>query len=136
MIQPIRWFGLVRQLSRQQIVYVVATALVLVIAGPIHPLSLNADKQTAPTPDRLPRFEVASIKRTKSGQFDSRQMSAPPGRFSATNVTIWQIFKNAYQIEDSRIIGAPPWFEVDRFDIVAKRDGRTAELLSPGRTVI
>ena len=72
-------------------------------------------------------FEVASIKPNSSG--DGRvMMQNQPGRFMATNVTLRQLIRNAYQLQDFQITGGPGWMASDRFDIVAKipdgvRDG-------------
>jgi uncharacterized protein (TIGR03435 family) len=44
------------------------------------------------------------------------------GRFSATNVTLRMLIRNAYQLQDSQISGGPDWTSADRFDIVAEGD--------------
>jgi uncharacterized protein (TIGR03435 family) len=72
-------------------------------------------------------FEVASIKPNNSG--DGRvMMQNQPGRFTATNVTLRVLIRNAYQLQDFQITGGPSWLSSDHFDIVAKipegvRDG-------------
>ena len=72
-------------------------------------------------------FEVASIKPNNSG--DGRvMMQNQPGRFTATNVTLRLLIRNAYQLQDFQITGGPGWLGSDHFDIVAKipdgvRDG-------------
>lgn len=69
-----------------------------------------------------PQFEVASIKPNKSG--DGRVMlgAQPGGRFSATNVPLRLLIRNAYQLQDFQIVGGPDWLNSDRFDIVANAD--------------
>jgi uncharacterized protein (TIGR03435 family) len=69
-----------------------------------------------------PQFEVASIKPNKSG--DGRVMLGiqPGGRFTATNVTLRMLIRNAYQLQDFQITGGPSWLADDRFDIVAKAE--------------
>ena len=69
-----------------------------------------------------PQFEVASIKPNKSG--DGRVMLSvqPGGRFTATNVTLRMMIRNAYQLQEFQITGGPSWISDDRFDIVAKAE--------------
>ena len=69
-----------------------------------------------------PQFEVASIKPNKSG--DGRVMIGvqPGGRFTATNVTLRMLIRNAYQLQDFQITGGPSWLADDHFDIVAKAE--------------
>lgn len=73
-----------------------------------------------------PQFEVASVKPNKSG--DGRVMIGvqPGGRFTATNVPLRLLIRNAYQLQDFQIIGAPDWLSSDRFDIAAKAENDDA----------
>jgi bla regulator protein BlaR1 len=77
--------------------------------------------QTA-TASKAMQFEVASIKPNKSG--DGRIMIGmqPGGRFTATNVPLRMLIRNAYQLQDSQIVGGPDWMATDRYDIVAKAE--------------
>jgi uncharacterized protein (TIGR03435 family) len=70
-----------------------------------------------------PTFEVASVKPNKSGEPFVRIGNQPGGRFTATNVPLRLLIRNAYQIQDFQLIGAPDWVSSDRFDIVAKAEG-------------
>jgi uncharacterized protein (TIGR03435 family) len=47
----------------------------------------------------------------------------PGGRFTATNATLRQLIRNAYQLQEFQITGGPAWLDRDRFDIVAKAEG-------------
>jgi uncharacterized protein (TIGR03435 family) len=71
-------------------------------------------------------FEVVSIKVNHSGtqQFG---LGLPPGRMTATNVTVKRLIEFAYQdnrkslqLRDDQISGGPAWINSDRFDIDAK----------------
>lgn len=71
--------------------------------------------------------EVVSIKRSNlNNNFDSWGM--PPGSdtFSARNVTVLRILREAYAFghgtEDNRVIGGPSWLNTDRYDMDAKLD--------------
>src|SRR4051794_30239391 len=103
-----------------------AIAAVLAAAGVA---ALNAGRvqaQAAQTPAG-PAFEVASVKPNNSG--DGRVMFAnqPGGRFTATNVTLKLLIRNAYQLQDFQIVGGPSWIASDRFDIVAKAEDGTPQ---------
>jgi len=77
----------------------------------------------APAPASNPTFEVASVKPNKGG--DQRVMLGlqPGGRFTATNVPLRLLIRNAYRLQDFQVIGGPSWLSSDRFDIVAKAEG-------------
>ena len=66
---------------------------------------------------------MASVKPNKSG--DGRVMIGmqPGGRFTATNVPLRMLIRNAYRLQDFQIVGAPDWIDSERFDIVAKAEG-------------
>lgn len=70
-----------------------------------------------------PTFEVASVKPNKSGQPFVSLGIQPGGRFTATNVPLRLLIRNAYQIQDFQLVGAPDWVSTDRFDIIAKAEG-------------
>jgi uncharacterized protein (TIGR03435 family) len=93
----------------------------------------SALSQTEPAAASTAKFEVASIKQSKS--FDMRRikmgvMDRPDdGRFYATNVTAKLLIRLAYDVQDSQIVGGPDWIDSERFNIQAKADSATdAEL--------
>jgi uncharacterized protein (TIGR03435 family) len=90
----------------------------LIAAGSMTSVAHSARAQSSP---RL-AFAVASVKINKSGAGLVR-LSTLPGRFSAVNVTLRMLLRNAYNIPDSRMSGGPPWIGVDRFDVEARSDG-------------
>src|SRR5439155_17710932 len=69
-----------------------------------------------------PQFEVATIKPNKSGDGRVMLQVQPGGRFNATNVTLRQLIRNAYQLQDFQIVGGPNWQADDHFDVVAKAE--------------
>ena len=89
--------------------------------GPNAPAAAGAS-QAGPTQSSQ-QFEVASIKPNKSN--DGRVMIGvqPGGRFTATNVTLKMLIRNAYQLQDFQIAGGPDWMSSDHFDVVAKAEG-------------
>ena len=90
----------------------------LIAVGSMTSAALWARAQGSP---RL-SFAVASVKVNKSGAGLVR-LSTLPGRFSAVNVTLRMLLRNAYNIPDSRMSGGPSWIGIDRFDVEARSDG-------------
>jgi uncharacterized protein (TIGR03435 family) len=76
-------------------------------------VSVAAGAQSTP-----PSFEVASIRRndSASGNSSARNLGS---RYTATNVTVVQMLRNAYGIQEFEIAGGPSWVGIDRFDIEA-----------------
>ncbi len=78
-------------------------------------------------------FEVASVRPNKSG--DGRVMFGlqPGGRFTASNVTLRMLLRQAFNVQEFQIVGGPDWMASDRFDIVAKapEGDFTADLMRP-----
>lgn len=46
----------------------------------------------------------------------------PGGRFTATNVTPAMIIRNAFDLQESQLVGLPDWGHSDRYDVVAKAE--------------
>ena len=104
----------------------------------------------AQTPERLPSFEVASVKRNTSGDSRAPMRTQPGGRFVATNVLLKFLIADAFGMADpqslinSRILGGPDWIDSERYDINAKAntefkpspDGPARELLLMIRSLI
>jgi uncharacterized protein (TIGR03435 family) len=90
------------------------------LAMTMSPLGAVARTQT---PAGAPTFEVASVKPNTSGDGRVQVQNQPGGRFTATNVTLRMLIRQAYQLQDFQITGGPGWLPDDHFDIVAKADG-------------
>jgi len=89
--------------------------------------------QSPQTP--APAFEVASIKPNNSGDGTVMMQQQPGGRFTAKNIPLRLLIRNAYQLQDFQIVGAPSWINSERYDIVAKaEDGTPPETPSLDRT--
>jgi uncharacterized protein (TIGR03435 family) len=68
-------------------------------------------------------FEVASVKPNKSGDPRVFNHNGAGGRFTVTNFPVLLLIMQAYQMQESHIVGGPAWITSDRFDIVAKAQG-------------
>jgi uncharacterized protein (TIGR03435 family) len=69
-----------------------------------------------------PTFEVASIKRNKSGS-EGGGFNANAGFLRITNNPLRNVIRNAWQVQAFQIVGGPGWIDTERWDIVAKVDG-------------
>lgn len=67
-----------------------------------------------------PAFEVATIKPNKTGADGASIRVQPGGRMTATNQTVRNLIRNAYNIQPYQFVGGPNWIDDDRFDIIAK----------------
>jgi len=107
--------------------------------GP-NPLPLTLTRATAetewtippPTPrlppmnaNASPTFEVATIKPSKPDQ-PGKAFLVQGRRFKTINTTMTEIISFAYGVHSKQIIGAPAWFDTDKFDIDAQPDGEGA----------
>ena len=70
-----------------------------------------------------PAFEVASIKRNKSGDGFMGMGMQPGGRLTMTNMPVRQLIVRAYGVQPYQVLGGPSWITSDRFDITAKAPG-------------
>jgi uncharacterized protein (TIGR03435 family) len=66
-------------------------------------------------------FEVAAVRQNKSGQtFNTIENELPGGRYTATNVPLRALIREAYGISENQLVDAPAWTRTERFDIDAK----------------
>lgn len=66
---------------------------------------------------------VASVKENKAADARGGSEYFPGGRFTATAITVRNLIRTAYRIQDYQLAGAPGWFATKRYDIVAKAEG-------------
>lgn len=57
------------------------------------------------------QFEVASGKPNVSGDAKVAIQTQPGGRFTATNVTLRQLIRSAYQLQEFQVTGGPNWLD-------------------------
>ena len=79
--------------------------------------------ESAAPASAFPAFGATWINSNKSGSPLSRIAFEPGGRFTATNVSLGMLIRNAYQLSPLQISGGAPWMESDRFDVVADGKG-------------
>jgi len=120
-------------------------------AGLCFLLSVVMDATTwAQTSERLPSFEVASVKQNTSGESRTSMRTQPGGRFVVTNARLKGLIATAFgmadpqSLIDARILGGPEWIGSERYDINAKAniefrpspDGPPRELLLMIRSLL
>ena len=109
-----------------------ASAAAVAIAAPIALGVLNAPRLGAQSRAGDAGglvFAVASVKPTSAGALEFYPVAMDPdGRFAWKNVTLGRLIRSAYRMPPSRpMVGAPSWFNSDRFDVEARAEGNPAE---------
>jgi uncharacterized protein (TIGR03435 family) len=84
-------------------------------------MRLHAQDQV---PERLPSFEVASVRQNTSGPGRTQTLVQPGGRLVTTNAPLKMLvadaFLGAQPLAPSRVVGGPEWIDSARYDINAK----------------
>ncbi len=76
-------------------------------------------------PKATPSFEVATIKPTKPDE-QGKAFLVRGNRFRTINTSLAEMMSFAYGIHAKQVVGAPAWFDADKFDLDAKPDGEGA----------
>ena len=71
-----------------------------------------------------PSFEVASIKPNKSGSGMIGIRFPGVGQFNVINMPLREMIRFAYDVQPPQIEGGADWTTSERFDIIAKAEGR------------
>jgi len=106
----------------KKLLLVVAGALAAagpVVFGLMQEPQRQAASPVAGTASKVPAYEVASIKRDKSGT-DMMMLHTTPVGLIARNIPLKELIRQAYGLEDKQILGAPGWLSSERYDIEAK----------------
>lgn len=111
--------GPAKNVNREAILLV----LTIVMMGVVRP---SAEQETVADPARA-GFESSSITRNTMGTTGrGATRFQPKGGLHATNVTLAELIKFAYQrhfFDEREVIGGPAWVISERFDIVARVSG-------------
>lgn len=100
------------------------TSLMLTVSAGLATIP-HIHAQSSPAPAAL-TFDVVSVKPNKSGDQRTMIQMPPGGRYTATNIPLRLLLRQAYEVQEFQIVGGPNWLASDRFDIVAKApDGMT-----------
>ena len=95
----------------------------LLCAGLLAPVEFSRVRAQAPAvPADKPKFEVASVRENTADDGKVMIGIQPGGRFTAVNVALWDLIRQAFAVQRTQIVGAPDWTETARYDIVAKAE--------------
>ena len=78
----------------------------------------------AQSADKLPRFEVASVKPAKPGRIATPQ-GFTPGRLTLVGVPMQALIQYVFRAPRYQLSGGPKWLESERYDIVATMPANT-----------
>jgi uncharacterized protein (TIGR03435 family) len=108
-----------------------ATAGIAALAVPIVLGLMNAPQTRAQSPAAnapTPVFDVVSIKPNTGGGGLFR-LRSDPGLLQANNVTLKFLLQVAYHVKDPQISGAPGWADSEHYNIEAKSDDASTDML-------
>ena len=66
------------------------------------------------------QFEVASVKPYREASIGNQYRVSPNGDLRVVNMSLRELVRTAYGINESQLSGGPLWFAVDRWNIEAK----------------
>jgi uncharacterized protein (TIGR03435 family) len=87
-------------------------------------------------------FDVASVKASPPprpnplGLPTAPSMEFVPGGFAASQATLRDLIRRAYDLPDVRVSGGPDWIAVDRFEIAAKAELGGPDDVAAGRAML
>jgi bla regulator protein blaR1 len=109
-------------------------AALLAVATPVtfgllHATQTHAQSQTQNSESDTLGYEVASVKLNKAGAaalktggIVSQRLRIGPGTLTAENISMWELIRLAFRVEDYQVSGAPDWFSSDLYDVDAKAE--------------
>jgi uncharacterized protein (TIGR03435 family) len=78
--------------------------------------------QSVPATGAKSAFEVASIKPNNSGEVRSSVSFSAGGRFTAANVSLRELTRVAYGLQNGELVSEVGWINSARFDVLGKAD--------------
>jgi uncharacterized protein (TIGR03435 family) len=97
----------------------IAAIALPVVFGLAHTTQLFAQTKVEDAPADLPKFDVATIKPNKASDNRFRFLLSDGG-LSLGGIPVQMMLREAFHVNDDRILGAPSWAKTDRFDVEAK----------------
>ena len=82
-------------------------------------------KLAAMDPKATPSFEVATLKPSRPEE-QGKAFLVRGNRFTTVNTTLSEMMSFAYGIHAKQVVGAPAWFDTEKFDLDAKPEGEGA----------
>jgi len=104
--------------------FVVVLASILLFS--VNATQTRAQSQSEDANPNTPLYKTISIKPSTSSIHAARTTEIGPDGLTATNVTVQELIRSAYQVDDDQITSAPSWLSSHRYDIAAKVDTSAA----------
>lgn len=95
--------------------------------------------QPRPSSVREPRFEVTSVKQNTSGvpNVGAAGDRFANGQYRSTNIPLRLLLRQAFERwRPDDVVGGPSWLDTDRWDIAAKAESPSADMLPMIRSLI
>jgi uncharacterized protein (TIGR03435 family) len=94
-------------------------SLLLLIFGGCGAVSVQMRAQEPAPTDKLPTYDVATVKPNKTGSGHSH-IWEQDNTYRTENVSLKVLLRGAFGVQQDQITGLPPWADSARFDISAK----------------
>jgi uncharacterized protein (TIGR03435 family) len=108
----------------------ICACIASVFALPAFAQTASPAPALAPAAQKLPAYEVVTIKPHQAGLDNGMSASSTADGFSASGMTFPVLLQNAFSLKTrDQIVGLPSWATSDSFDIAAKMDAETAASL-------
>jgi uncharacterized protein (TIGR03435 family) len=130
-----------QQFAIRQLLFLSVAGAAVISGGWAPSLHSKARAQTAQQSQstdsaKIPDYEYDVVS-VKPADPDVTQTSTRMGQgitysadgFDAKSMRLWGLIINAYSVQQLRVMGAPAWWNTERFNLMAKVDGPTAEAL-------
>src|SRR2546423_3499118 len=99
--------------------------------------ALHGQARPAAAEQKEPAFDVTSAKQNTAGAAAVGAGRFSNGEFRTINIPLRLLMRQAFQrMQDDELVGGPPWLDTDRWDIAAKADSPTADMLPMIRTLL
>jgi uncharacterized protein (TIGR03435 family) len=87
-------------------------------------------------PNAKPEFEVATVKPSDPNRPGWGINVNRSGMFTTRNTTLADLIKFAYDLHPKQVVGAPAWFDSDKFDVEGKPDTPGMPTVTQMRTML
>jgi uncharacterized protein (TIGR03435 family) len=94
-------------------------AICVVVAGVSTHSQTPAPAPSAAAPDKVPTFDVISVKPNHS-DFHGISLGYTPDGIRATNIPILFLLKESFGLNDDQMFGIPDWIHTEKYDVDAK----------------
>jgi uncharacterized protein (TIGR03435 family) len=115
-------------------VLIALLALMCVVTVPASRAQSPSQNVSSPQKTADYEYDIVSIKPTDP-DYDQTGNKIPIGivysadGFDAKSMRMWGLIINAFGVQTLSVVGAPKWWDTERFNIVAKTDGATADAM-------